>query len=362
MRAEFIQPADTRWTDFLNSTWHDVYHTPEYVTVCAKHEEADPTAFYATSARTACLAPLLFRNLPEDLEAPPHWGDAISPYGYPGLLLRGDTSPDAVAECLNTLTTSARNAGIVSMFVRLHPLMPLASIPQSSNATLIRHGETVYVDLSNSEEEMWAQTRANHRTQIRKLERMGFQVKINDWELLPDFISIYTQRMLELGAAEYYIFPDSYFKDLQRHLGDRVLLCSVISPDGRTAAAGLFTAVDGIVQYHLGATASEYSSVAPSKLMFHFVRSWAKSQQHRLFHLGGGFGCNSDSLFSFKAGFSKLRAEFHTLRLVCDPTKYADLLGRAKRRLTGSRDEADSFFPQYRDMSAIVLSLASCAL
>ena len=50
-----------------------------------------------------------------------------------------------------------------------------------------------------------------------------------------------------------------------------------------------------------------------------------KARGNRVMHLGGGLGGAHDSLFDFKAGFSKDRQPFRTWRVVVDPVRYAEL-------------------------------------
>ena len=42
MRSAFIYPDDSRWRAALARTRHDVYHLPEYATLCGKHENGEP--------------------------------------------------------------------------------------------------------------------------------------------------------------------------------------------------------------------------------------------------------------------------------------------------------------------------------
>ena len=130
-------------------------------------------------------------------------------------------------------------------------------------------------------------------------------------------------------------------------LAEQLHLCTVLAPDGTVASAGLFFEHDGIIHYHLGATAEEHLRRAPSKLMFDHVRRWGQERGARVLDLGGGVGGAEDSLFLFKAGFSPLRARFHTLRLVIDAERYA--------RLTGAEHIADlsGYFPAYRRPSGV---------
>ena len=86
--------------------------------------------------------------------------------------------------------------------------------------------------------------------------------------------------------------------------------------------------------------------VQPTKLMMHFVRSWAKDRGNQVLHLGGGVGGDSDSLLQFKVGFSPLRHTFATLRMVIDETDYGRLVAARDPLLDpGARS---GFFPLYR--------------
>jgi UDP-perosamine 4-acetyltransferase len=154
--------------------------------------------------------------------------------------------------------------------------------------------------------------------------------------------------MSRLHADDQYDFSDGYFADLRSSLGDKLHLCTVTAPDGRTASAGLFTACSGIVQYHLGGTGEEFLPLAPSKLMFDFMRRWGKEQGNRVLHLGGGVGAKQDSLFEFKAGFSDLKADFFTYRMVLDEERYEELLRLFRARGGAPGGDCTRFFPAYR--------------
>jgi hypothetical protein len=86
--------------------------------------------------------------------------------------------------------------------------------------------------------------------------------------------------------------------------------------------------------------------VQPTKLMMHFVRSWAEDRENQVLHLGGGVGADCDSLLQFKVGFSPLRHTFATLRMVIDEREYGRLVEARDPLLDpGARS---GFFPLYR--------------
>jgi hypothetical protein len=342
MTAGFIIPCDTRWTTALRVLDHDVYDLPEYVALCARCEAADAVAFYASDGQRHCLIPLVVRPLPESLNAPSHWRDAMSPYGYSSALI-SPGAPAWAVESVSAFVNACREADIVSVFVRIHPVLPTPVIA-TGVGELVSHGRTVFMDLLPSEQEIRMQLRPNHRKTIARLQENSFKLEVDDWSSYDRFIEIYTQTMVRLGADPYYFFSNAYFADLRHDLNDHLHLISVLAPDGSVACGGLFTETNGIVQYHLGGTATEYLAHAPSKLMLYGAALWAKARGNRILHLGGGLGGNEDSLFAFKRGFSKHFGAFDTWRVVTDPEKYAVLLGSAVEE---SRSPG-GFFPAYR--------------
>jgi hypothetical protein len=347
MIADLLSPDDPRWRRFLGHARHDAYHLPGYCRVAGNYERGEPLAFYAEEAGQALLMPLLVRDLPSELGAPPGCRDATSPYGYSGPIATAGATADVRHALLVALRELARDRGIVSAFVRLHPFYSLPAAVFEEIGTVVRHGSVVYVDLAKSHEQWQAETRLDHRRNIGRLIRLGYTVAVDDWTTYPAFKAVYRATMQRHSAGAFYFFSDEYFDDLRQLLHDHVHLCTVRGPDGDVAAAGLFLLVDGIAEYHLGGTADAHFPKAPSKLMFDFIRGWAKERGASVLNFGGGIGAAADSLYRFKAGFSPLEADFHTVRIVFDDERYAQLT-KASGELAASGDASEGFFPAYR--------------
>ena len=345
--GRFIQPDDRRWSAMLAGTPHDFYHRPEYVSFAAAHSGGSAQAFLAECGDAALLVPLVVRSLPTALDVPASWRDAISPYGYSSPLMVAGCSTATEAELWQSFVEMCRNASIISVFLRSHPLLPLPDGAGTVGAAVVCHGETVVIDLSESVDELWQQTRRNHRRSLRTLEKEGFHTDFDNWAELDDFIHLYRATMRRVGAREEYLFTSDYFHELKAIGQEHVHLCTVLNAENNTVGALLFFSCQGIVQTHLTGTAAEYQELSPSTLLYDAVRSWAKSQGYNFLHLGGGVGSQNDSVFAFKAGFSKHRALFHTVRMVCDPERYACLAARveAEDRAT---DISRGYFPVYR--------------
>ena len=343
MRVDFIGPSDHRWNEALSAVAeHDIYDLAEYAAVCGKYESAAPIAFYASEGAQFCLIPLLQRSLPSSLGAPASWSDAASPYGYSSaLFVGGDEWP---LRAVKAFVGACAERDIISVFVRLHPLLFVPAAALDIAGVRVTHGNTVHMDLTLPERALRDQQRSGYRYDIRRLYSENFKVVLDDWSLYGPFVQIYWETMRNLNADPYYLFPADYFRDLRQALGSRLHLLSVLAPDGSVAAAGLFTETQGIVQYHLSCTAEEHRRRAPSKLMLDYAITWAKTAGNRVLHLGGGVGSRDDGLFRFKAGFSKTCGAFQTWRVICEPKPYSELIETA-----GAFNVLpEGFFPAYR--------------
>jgi Acetyltransferase (GNAT) domain len=342
--GRFVEAGDPAWDEALARVPHDVYHLPGYARVEAEVQDATPVAFLHTGARHTFLLPLLLRPVPGATGL-----EALSPYGYPGPVSDAPLDDDASwREAVQSLHDCLRSRGVVTCFVRLHPLLPGRLDALARAGTVVQHGHTVSIDLTVPGEVLWARTRSNHRRNIEQARRSGLRVVIDDWSRLPEFVEAYHETMRRVGATESYFFPPAYFESLRKHVAGSVHL-AVVDDGGTLAGGGIFFEQDVIVQYHLGATRSVYLPRQPTKLLFDEVRRWAAERGDWAFHLGGGVGGRVNPLFHFKAGFSDDRPPFFTWRLVPDPDGYAAAVETARRELP---PDDSGWFPAYRGPGA----------
>lgn len=360
MNVQGVQLTNPLWLATLKKLRHDIYHLPEYLALEAKRTQTTPEALLIVDDEKICFLPYLLRqcnDLFEQEKIAAEVFDIVSPYGYPGILLSeaAANNPEFIDFAINQLIHEWRNKGVCSAFLRLHPILN-ESLSQRCNSiySLIKlTGETVSVNLKLPEAEIWHQTRPEHRTRINKCKRIGMIAKIvplNSY--INEFISIYEETMDRVKASKLYYFSKDYFGELIDGLGNKLKLC-IVELNNYVICAGLFTECCGIVQYHLGGTRNNFLKQAPSKLMFDYLRFWAKERGNEIFHLGGGVGSAKDSLYHFKAGFSKERHDFMTLRLITDEVKYQELVELRAKSLNSNAGKLmmSDFFPAYRSSS-----------
>lgn len=347
MIETFLDPSDSRWPEFLQHVPHDIYHLPNYATLSARYEGGQAVAFYARADDEALLVPLLLRPVPKGLNDGNHWWDAASPYGFSSPLFSHPTRDNACRQLWESFILAARNRGLISIFLRTHPLLtqPMQTLVQFGD--LVQHGQTVNIDLRPPLNEILRDTCSNHRRDLRNLNKSGFHAVLDVWEHYQEFIRLYRETMRRVEADLFYLFEGTYFEDLRTFLKPHLHLCSILSPTGELAAAALFTETEGILEYHLGGSCQKHIRLAPSKMTFDFMRRWGHAQGLSSFHLGGGLGGRKDSLFAFKSGFSSNHTPFHTLRIVIDQTAYQNLCTKWQKK-HGPVEASDQFFPLYR--------------
>ncbi len=179
------------------------------------------------------LAPLIIREIPGAEER-----DAISPYGYPGLV--SSSAP------VDPAAIDFSASGLVSAFIR-HTLAepPLAGAAERNVVQI-------------ADPELPRKSRPSDRNQVNKNSRAGYEVRIVAGpETTPGqrsgFLASYEQTMRRTSAAERYFFGAAYF--------DRILesphtwLALALAPGGDVAAASIAAASDGFIHYYLSGSA-----------------------------------------------------------------------------------------------------------
>ncbi len=343
MHVAVLSLADAGWLDWLRAHPHDFYHRPEYLRLEAWRQEARAAALIVSRGAQSLFLPYLVRTMEGGF-------DAISPYGYPGMLLSDAArEPGFVAEALETVRTTFAEQGVCSAFLRFNPLLSDDFQTLFPPGALTDTGETVVIDLSLEDRALWKQLREGIQGTITKCKKAGWTPRFVPFkECLEQFLGVYEQTMDRVHAQDSYYFGRDYFAQLAE-MPDHVQCC-ILEAGSAVASACLFLECDGLFQAHLGGTRSEFMKQSPFHYVLHAASLWAKARGNRLMHLGGGVGGAHDKLMHFKAGYSPQRRRFWTLRMICDPAKYLDLVAQkaAQCQVTPDVLLASTFFPAYR--------------
>ncbi len=257
--------------------------------------------------------------------------DFETAYGYGGPVTNSNDSA-WVGQALGEMAECLREASYVCGFTRFHPLLCNAGMAGAVMDVLFdRH--TVAVDLTKDLEDVWKeQVTSKNRNMIRKAQKNGLVFRAEeDFSSMDGFVRMYRQTMERLGADDFYLFDEGYFRAFAAGLGRNGFL-GTVTRDGRLVGAALFM-YDGIWgHYHLAGSDRENGGVGVNNFLLWNAMGKLKEKGVRTFHLGGGTSAlPTDSLFKFKRAFSPNRADFYIGKWIFNETAYGNLCERWER-------------------------------
>jgi len=333
---------------------HDVYHLPQYHLLAERLGEGKPFLFLYQNNGIYAALPILLRPVAEveGLQGC-RFNDITSVYGYPGVvtsLKEGAANADEFRSGFqNSLRLLFEQLSAVTFFTRTNPLVPSTWLFKGM-AEILPLSATVAIDLSASNEAQLNGMTKGHRYDIRKALRLGVRViEDSSFDNIDDFIEIYNETMRRNGAREDYYFPRDYYLRLKSSFGESIRLYFAKFGEDVISAALIFIE-DHIIQYHLSGTPAELLPLHGAKVILNEVRCWGTQNGYSWLHLGGGVGSSEDSLFRFKAGFSKLRLPFEIVRMIINKETYEKLVATRHSWLSeaGHVLPESNYFPEYR--------------
>lgn len=339
------------WLEAIESAGaQDVYYQPHYSRMLEANGEGTPRLAWLRCQDGVAVYPFLMRSIAIE-GAPTDLHDIVSPYGYGGPVIRArsvEGAANVAAKFIRLFHGYCLDAGIVSEFIRFHPLLGNSDLFVDLIPTeYVR--DTVYVDLQVSLDAIWQESiDGRTRNAVRKAQKLGVSVTCSATDGISDFVRLYRATMDRLSADQYYYFSDSYFDALRDIVLNWGVLIQAIY-EGQVVASAVFLRGDSFLHYHLSASRAEYRSIQAGSLLLWEAIKWGQARRLSLFHLGGGYSGNEDSLFRFKAGFSPRRAKFIVGKVIHDDRRYKSLVSLASKKAAGdSLPPAGRYFPAYR--------------
>jgi hypothetical protein len=324
----------------------DIYHSPRYIQVLAEHYEDEGEWFVFGNDDEYIYYPYLRRRL-DKLEYLATIGPDLSKYSditsswyYGGpIYSRGRGTPEEglVEGFLAAFDAHCQESGIVSEFIRFDPNLRNGQffdgwLPVSVNR------QTVVVDLTKTEEEVWEGLASRNRNRLRRAAKHGLEMECRrDDEAIAIFQRIYAREMERKSALSHYRFSKEFFLSLFERCSDHFYLLLFRLKDAYVG--GIVCAwMGGIVHDYLRSSLAEYWTMNLNNWMVLQSILHAKAQGCVLYDLQGG----KEGVFHFKSGFSRLRRDFLVCARVHIPQVYEQLC-------VGSSPESVSFFPAYRE-------------
>ena len=320
---------------------YDVYYLSGYVKAFHIHGDGDPFLMYYTSPDLRAM--YVYMRRPTSLDGV---YDAISPYGYGGVLFEGHASEKNLQMFWTEYLDTMRREAIVDNFVRYHPVLGNAE-QMRRVSSVIDLGKTIAIDLS-SEKIISENLTSKNRGKIRKAQKNGIEIRHGkDPELFEKFKEIYRMTMDNDGASPYYYFRDAFYQSIYQDLDQNFEMFYAVYKD-KIIAMAIMLFANGKMHYHLSGSMIEYRSLAPTNLLLYEASLWGMAQGFKTLHLGGGLGAADDSLYKFKEGFNRYNNFVFSIgQEIFDEARYVALI-ELRKASDSNYNETSHFFPLYR--------------
>lgn len=333
---------NTQWDSIVRGfSNYDVYYLSGYVKAFQIHGDGDPQLLYYEADGMKAIYVYMKRKTAID-----GYYDSVTPYGYGGVLLEGDTSEQNLQAFWKAYVEKMKEERIVDNFVRYHPVLANAVLMKQIS-TVIDLGKTIAFDLE-SPEVIWENIISKNRNMIRKAEKNGITIEHGKgMDLLDRFTAIYNATMDKDNAEEYYYFKRPFYESIEKDLNDNYEMFYAMY-EGRPIAMSIMIFANGRLNYHLSGSDIQYRNLAPSNLLLYKAALWGYEQGCKTFHLGGGVGSGEDNLYKFKAAFNKNSDyQFSIGKEIFDHEKYDELVSLRAKEDPEFNPES-KFFPLYR--------------
>ncbi len=337
-----------RWRTLLPAR-KSVFGSVEFASIAERQwgGTARLIAYRSRDRHDSIVYPLFLRaisELPVGGCVPPGAWDAASPE-YTGPLALEPIAESTGHAFRRLFDEYCRANLIVTEFAHLNPWRAAADACWQENTHLDR--EIIFVDLVQSEEELWRQSLSRAcRYNINRARREGVRVFAAETpNQIRQFHQVYIHTMDRNHAQAKYYYPLQFFMDFYERMPGNARF-ALAEHDGKIVAGTLFLYDDEDVYSYLAGAFDEHHSVRPTNAVVYETIRWGREQGKKRLVLGGGYEPN-DGIFHFKASFSPLRAGFSVYRQVHLHDQYDALCAEWAAHRDEDSEHA-SFFPKYR--------------
>ncbi|KAA1246933.1 peptidoglycan bridge formation glycyltransferase FemA/FemB family protein [Aquimarina sp. RZ0] len=326
------------WNQLLEKVdGHDFYHTFDYHQLSKSDDEKPILIKYEYENKIIGL-PLLMRKIFDT-----DYFDITSVYGYAGPLSKNiDESFDA-DDFKKQLEAFFKENKIVSVFTRLNPYIQHQEVILGGLGEIKTLSKIVNINLTR---DLDIQRSFFSKTTKRYINKARKQCTVRNIESEDDIIifkELYYENMDRVNAKESYYFPENYFNSFinSKEINTDVLF-AIHNETNKIISAAMMVKTNKIIQYHISGTRNDYLYLTPIRLLIDEMRIRGTQENYTCFNLGGGLGNQEDSLFKFKASFSKDSKDFKIWKFIVNQEIYDKLTNQYAPTMSSD------FFPKYR--------------
>ncbi len=313
------------WSMLLNRLpleQRDVYYTPEYYSLYQNLGDGEAKCFVYENKEGIALYPFLMNSVNDlgyklDVDC----YDIQGAYGYNGVV-SSSYKDSFIKNFYKNLNNYITNENIISEFTRFHPLMKNVLF-SCNNMNVVKDRVTVFIDLSDSYENIFKNFQTTTKKQIRRAsDRHNILVSTsqkNDSNV--DLIyEIYSESMGRVNAVPYLYFNRDYVAQLLLNTKSTLFIAEY---EGKAISFIIALYNDFFLNGHIGGTLTDYIKFSPFSLLYSEMIKWGIANGCRYLHVGGGLtNTLNDPLLQYKMNFSRTTEKFFIGKNIHDKVQY----------------------------------------
>lgn len=326
----------------------DIYFTPAYYSLYQNYGDGKAQCFVFEKDGNIVLYPFLKNSItPLGYELDKEYYDIQGAYGYNGLVASTDDSC-FIAEFWKEFDAYCQENDIVAEFMRFHPLMKNYKLGEG-HFKLIHDRNTVYLDLTQTEEAIFQGFEKSTRKHIQKAEKtIEIRPAHYSEENVEIFNRIYRENMEHVHSIPYLFFSLEHFRNMFQM--DDIEFFIAYQDDVPIACYSGLVSKEYYGNY-LRASLTEYNKTGVNTLMYWSMIKSAKAHGCHYVHFGGGTsGDPENSLLKYKMNFSQTLSEFWIGKKVHNQKIYDQVVSQWKEKYPESYEAHRVMLLGYREI------------
>lgn len=327
----------------------DIYYTPEYYSLFENYGDGKAQCFVFEQDGETALYPFLL-NCVNDLgyDLPYKFYDIQGAYGYNGVV-SSSNSLSFIDSFYRSFARYCHENRIIAEFTRFNPYLGNHSFSSRAMEVMVNR-RTVCLEIDQPYEKIWSESYdTKNRNMIRKAHKAQLETIVqNSDEAVHRFYQIYLDRMMAIGADPYYYFNLEMFLEMRKNRAFEFLF--VRDTAGKYLASIVLMIYGRYAHPHLGGRATGIATEAVSNFLFDEAVKIAVQRGAEIFHFGGGNSIDEhDSLFRFKAHFSRHHLDFYIGTKVHDMKVYDEVIEQWEAKYHPQQNTRATKLLRYRE-------------
>lgn len=226
--------------------------------------------------------------------------ELISPYYVNGFYYNNNVSNDDIQSFLMNFKKHCIDNNYISEFVRFTPHIPIINIFHTFYSIELV-SKYYYIDLTKGYDYYINNAESRHRCCVKHYpSNYIFNLNTNpSYDDYIHFMEMYNQHMKNIHAKDFYIFPESFYKNL---LNINCILAHILC-DNNIISSSIFIEDNKYIYYFLSCKNNSYKKT--HNIVIDKIIQYGISNNLEKLILGGGITPN-DSLDVFKRSITKL--------------------------------------------------------